>query len=309
MDKRTLIFNAKLAQEGKRLISFDGAKKEFIRKCPQNECNGFLSSRWHCGLCDTNVCNKCHMIKDTYHMCDENDVASVALLNKDSTHCPNRECNVLIHIYEGCDQAWCVKCHTAFNWKTGKIEHGRIHNPEYFQYMRQNGGMPREEDRCDWGELINYRPLYNALEKSKGRYIAEHGEYEWKVLNRNLLECFRMMNHVYYYERTKYIDTDNKELKKQSLRIKFLLGHIDEPEWLKRLITLEKISKRKSDYHDLCEMFAQCSSDIFREQIVSGNFDINPFKKLSVYFNENMAKHNKKYGTQTMFLNHIYLSQ
>lgn len=302
---RTKIFNAKLAYDGQKLIETQSNKKEFIKKCPNGECKGYLSTRWHCGLCGVDVCNKCHMLKTIEHICDKDEIATIELLKNDSVHCPKRECNVLIHIYEGCDQAWCVKCHTAFNWKTGKIDHGRIHNPEYFRYMRENGGMPREEERCDWGNLITYAPLNNALKKVKVKYFDDNKEYEWISLNKNIQECFRIMNHIYFYERTKFMENNNKELKQQSLRIKFLLSEINEEEWLKKLITLEKISKRKMDYFDLLEMFSQCSSDLLKHQIDNLNFNIEPFIKLNEYFNTQMINLSKTYGTNTILLNNL----
>jgi hypothetical protein len=34
---------------------------------------------------------------------------------------------------------WCVGCKTTFSWKTGVIQTGAIHNPEYFRWMREQG--------------------------------------------------------------------------------------------------------------------------------------------------------------------------
>ena len=34
----------------------------FIKKCGVDECKGFLSSQWKCGLCETHSCNECHEI-------------------------------------------------------------------------------------------------------------------------------------------------------------------------------------------------------------------------------------------------------
>jgi hypothetical protein len=38
----------------------------------------------------------------------------------------------------GCNQMFCVQCHTAFDWATGEIETGVIHNPHYFDMMKRN---------------------------------------------------------------------------------------------------------------------------------------------------------------------------
>ena len=52
-----------------------------------NECKGFLSSRWKCGLCETNICNKCNENEnedENEHVCKPENVASMELLNKDT---------------------------------------------------------------------------------------------------------------------------------------------------------------------------------------------------------------------------------
>ena len=49
------------------------------------------------------------------------------------------KCGTLIHKLEGCNQMFCTMkdCHTPFNWKTGLIINGPIHNPHYFDFMAQ----------------------------------------------------------------------------------------------------------------------------------------------------------------------------
>ena len=43
-----------------------------------------------------------------------------------------------------------VECHTAFDWKTGKISTGVIHNPHYFEWRSKGGIIDREigDIRC-----------------------------------------------------------------------------------------------------------------------------------------------------------------
>ena len=65
-------------------------------------------------------------------------------------------------VVKNCDQMWCVCCNTAFSWKTGEIETGRIHNPHYYQHLRNmagGGDIRREEGdlpaECHCIERIN----------------------------------------------------------------------------------------------------------------------------------------------------------
>jgi hypothetical protein len=75
-------------------------RKKFIRKCPMNECRGFLSTQWKCGSCEKKICNKCNEEKVEPHICNPENVASMELLNKDTKPCPN--CGTMIFRISGC---------------------------------------------------------------------------------------------------------------------------------------------------------------------------------------------------------------
>ena len=145
----------------------DKQKSEFTYKCPVDNCNGFLNERFECGICDNKICRHCMEIKGEYHECDEDKKETVKLLRQDTKPCP--KCGELIHkLPNGCDQMYCIKCHTAFSWRTGQLERGHIHNPEYYRWMRENGrDIPRNPldviyDPCG-NEIIDYTSLLIIL--------------------------------------------------------------------------------------------------------------------------------------------------
>ena len=121
--------------------------EQFIHRCADSDCNGFVSSAWKCATCDKHTCSHCRELKaerdDAAHVCNPDTVASVALLKADTKPCPN--CKVLVHKTEGCDQMFCTQCKRIWSWNTGRFE-TRGHNPHYLQWMRENhaGGMPRD---------------------------------------------------------------------------------------------------------------------------------------------------------------------
>jgi hypothetical protein len=137
----------------------------FIRACPIETCRGFLSQQWKCGICGIFTCPKCNVPKcnaqkpqtteddedanendaeidtDTTHVCNPDDVATAKLLASDTKPCP--KCGTGIYKIDGCDQMWCTECRTAFNWRTGTLETGHVHNPHYFEYQRRIGANVR----------------------------------------------------------------------------------------------------------------------------------------------------------------------
>jgi hypothetical protein len=149
-------------------------KAQFVRKCADPECNGFVSSRWKCGLCEKWTCSDCHEIKsDDDHKCDPDTLATAKLLSKDTKGCP--KCQTMIYKIDGCDQMWCTQCHTAFSWKTGQIE-TKIHNPHYYQWRRQNGGLAREPGDIVCGNELNHElsaAIRNALLSKHYQTVSE----------------------------------------------------------------------------------------------------------------------------------------
>tara|TARA_B110000093_G_scaffold181592_1_gene226051 strand:+ start:232 stop:1797 length:1566 start_codon:yes stop_codon:yes gene_type:complete len=171
----------------------------FIKKCGVDECKGFLSSQWKCGLCETHSCNECHeiigkrIINDDGtsvlppHECNENNIKTARLMNKECKNCP--KCSAPIYKIDGCDQMWCIECKTAFSWKSGEIITGHFHNPHYYEWMRNNNGgddIPREpgDNPCH----ISIRTLKNHLNKTLYNNITNFEELtnESKIFISNL---------------------------------------------------------------------------------------------------------------------------
>lgn len=284
---------AELQLEKARILK-PGAKIErrgFVRKCPGENCKGFLSSAWKCGLCEVNVCKDCLEIKEKgkedEHECDPDNVKTAALLAKDTKPCP--ACGELIFKISGCPQMWCTTCHTAFDWNTLRIERGHIHNPHFYEYQRQqnNGVIPRNPGDIPCGGAV-YLP-YNM----KGTTPAEY----------NLLTTYqRCFYHITGYEIRALQRTihENEDLRKQ-----YLANEIDEAAFKQLLQRREKHMAMKTEVRMVYEMFSAVGLDILRKVVNDNNLakNIKEYLKelngLVTYTNDSFAKISRVYELVT----------
>jgi len=186
------------------------AVQQFIHRCADSECNGFVSSAWKCATCDKHTCAHCRELKTDDHVCNQDTVASVALLKKDTKPCPN--CKVLVHKTEGCDQMFCTQCKRLWSWNTGKFEtHG--HNPHYLQWMRDNGGMPREP-----GDVLCGREVDQWFLRDLGidiSVVAHHlsNHNDLKISLKRIMHFIESIPHLRFDEAPRFqVDRINMNL-------------------------------------------------------------------------------------------------
>ena len=130
--------------------------RKFVMQCQTDGCRGMLSSQYKCDLCSKHTCPKCFVAiageKDD-HLCKQEDVDTVEELRKNTRPCPS--CGMRISKIDGCDQMWCIECKTAFSWSKGTVERGVVHNPHYYQWMRENGRNEPPRNQCDHANTFN----------------------------------------------------------------------------------------------------------------------------------------------------------
>ena len=258
----------------------------FIRKCPDAECRGFLSSAWKCGLCSKWACPECHELKgenrDAEHTCDPNNVATAKLLAKDSRPCPG--CATVITKIEGCDQMWCPQCHTPFSWRTGQKETGVVHNPHFYEWQRkQNGGVaPRVAGDVACGGI----PHYNDFRNSLRGFLPKEIEL--------VMQFHRILNHVQHAELARYHNVFN-EADNQDLRIQYLLGHIDADLLKVNVQAKEKKREKERAVRRALEVLVQAGTDLCRRIMAEVDVDkkraiLDEVDALRIYVNELLTK-------------------
>ena len=243
LDNECLQFEKMMIQNGQILVDKDKAR-EFIKKCPRSDCNGFLSSKWKCAVCKLYSCKECHEALDEGHTCDPNTVETVKhLATNDYRNCP--KCSANIFKIEGCSQMYCTYCKTAFDWKTGKIVTGRIHNPHYYEYMRNRGTAEREIGDIQCGGLPGVRD------------IAYHVGWNSPLVafHRILLE-FQDHN----IEPDQEIDQFQLNLNE---RVKFLCKNISERDFKTHVQQKDKAIQKKREIMMINTTFIQIMTDIY----------------------------------------------
>ena len=227
-------------------------RRAFVHACPDNECRGFLSQRWKCGICDKYTCPECHELKvGDEHTCDPNVVENVKLLQQDSKPCP--KCASRIFKISGCDHMWCTSCHTGFNWKTGRIEE-RPENPHYYEWLRRGGGaIPREPgDVPCGGGAGDYIRIIDAV-------FERHKCNAQKV--KRLKTILTNHQHNYHTERARYAQFDAAHVNERHRR-DYLLKKLDDKE-LKRCIQInEKKHQKNRELHNVLELSCNMVRDI-----------------------------------------------
>jgi hypothetical protein len=252
----------------------DNEPRKFVRQCPVEECKGFLNEEWYCGLCTQKYCKDCNEPLVPGHECDPETVKTMKLLNKDSKSCP--KCGTVIHKTSGCAQMWCISCHTAFNWRTGEIEMGRIHNPHFIEFKKKTM-MSREHGDIPCGGVPSFREL---------REIGATNE---------ILQ-YAMIVHQMERENM-YIDLT--PIDNINLRVAYMLNDIDEDDFKNFLQRQEKFKDKSRDLSNIYEMMANTGGDLLRQYVIDPERHdeiVDLLKKIVDYGNEIFETIRKRYN-------------
>lgn len=258
-----------------------------VLKCPSENCRGYVNMRkMECELCSIKMCRECHEVlskpvgldKGTplEHECNPATVASVKLIAKDTRNCPS--CKAMIHKIDGCDQMFCTQCHTAFSWRTGEISMGRVHNPHYYEYLRQSGNTAREMGDIPCGGLP--RLPYGIIHKNP-KYSIIHQ----RVAHIELYEIPRLQHDL---------NTVDGNL---DLRVMYLNEEIDLVNFKREIYRREKKLEKKREILTILNTFVIVCSDLFRTLLNGGvgTIDEKQFETICKFTNESMIDVSRVY--------------
>lgn len=155
-------------------------------------------------------------------------------------------------VVRNCDQMFCIQCHTPFSWKSGKEELGVIHNPHYFEALR-NGNIKEVRHRQNQGECGPI-PQFSAIDN----YLYYSGVKK-DILDK-MYYFYQKMIHHRQMTLPLYINRDDRTQE----RLKYLTGKYDEKKFKQKLFVYHESDLRKKEEHEIMSSYVTIGEELFR---------------------------------------------
>jgi len=245
----------------------DNERNKFIMPCSNENCNGYLSTQYKCDLCSMFTCSHCHELigynKTDEHICNEDAIKTAEMIKKDTKPCPT--CGVRIHKISGCDQMWCVSCKTGFSYSTLKIDHGKIHNPHFYEWQAKmnDGTVVRDPGDVACGGLIShnqYRYIINVIELKSFNDINN--------LTTKIPALHRMISHITYYELPRIRRKINVLTNNEDIRVQYILNIKSKDSLSDDIYRRDNDRRQKSEILNIYELLSVVGIETFANMLV-----------------------------------------
>ena len=281
-------------------------RKEFIMKC-QADCKGYLSTSYKCDLCNKRTCPKCFEVEPgagaaEEHVCKPENVETVSMMKKETKACPG--CSVRIYKIDGCNQMWCVECNTPFDWISGKIVNGTIHNPHYYDYLKKNGGIPRAPGDVLCGGLPHVQHMFQKISvlRASGTVEPVHAE----SMLRNIGSLHQFVNHI-HHEYMDLAQNNSYQNALKTIRVKYILGRLSDDDFSAAIFKEHKKDTKIQKKKQLLQMVDNVGTDLLQNFNVLLDKKANHisemvkmvrgFTEMTFYFNELSCKYHSEFNS------------
>ncbi len=222
-------------------------------------------------------------------------------------------------VVKNCDQMWCTQCHTAFSWKTGKLEQ-TVHNPHFYEWQRKNGNIDATRNIGDFecGRDItqytaqtiqklsrNHTDLYKC---EKQEYVYWTGTKEMRnfdTYSESVLKICDIISNIIHNNRVELPNyRADYVVRNQDLRIKYLENLISEDEFKILIQRNDKKNKKNIEISQVLQLANTTTTDIIYRVIdnlkkVSHNIDsfLREFEEIIKYCNDILKDISFTYNT------------
>ena len=189
---------------------------------------------------------------------------------KTTKPCPN--CGERIFKISGCDQMWCTECKIAFSWNTGAIETNKIHNPHYFEYVRNNGTLMRDPNDVQCGGLIQFVDietqilLYLRIGIIHIPTFTDKNEYLKNIENK-FQKLYGTISHITYNDIPNIRRKINEFNDQKELRANYILNKISKQELSRQLYIKDKQRRKNQEILHIYEIISVYGIEFFRNLI------------------------------------------
>jgi hypothetical protein len=314
--------------------------KKFVMQCQNSGCRGMLSTQYKCDICTKHTCPKCFLAiegEKDYHVCKQEDMDTVEELRKNTRPCPN--CGLRISKIDGCDQMWCVECKTAFSWSKGTVEKGVVHNPHYYQWMRQNGAVPRNPNEHNEGcgnifingsrrmttivnDCLNSKKYYfkychDACHSTNKLYtdsklMIENTEKihdEIRVFGKYFMGFHRYITHMEHTEMRPLFNNIRYREQNREHVYQYILNMINKDELSDELIKFDNLNMKERAHCDILEALVVVGKQLFIDCLKELEVVVKDFP-FSLYINSKIDDDrdisNIKYFLKSFETHHIF---
>jgi hypothetical protein len=294
------------AEEATMVTADASGRRSFTRKCTYDDCHGWLSSAWKCGLCENYTCRECFVIKGKAgvgHECKKDDLDTAKLIRDSSKPCP--KCGEAIEKSEGCDMMFCTSCHTPFSWRTLEIiSRGSIHNPHYFEWRNRVGagaaGGAHAAEALPCGGLPTDVFIFRRIGQGNTEYV-------FRPDTREQLGCrYRLTSHMEQITANQY-NTHTRVANTERYRISYLIHEMTKEEIEEKLQLEERTRERHKAIRDVIDTYLVAAAEQLR--IVAGTpteetaaTAIESLDQLRDFINDCFRNVHKAYGCTVPFI-------
>ena len=304
-------------RHGKAAVASE--RQKFIMACPNNICRGYLSTQYKCELCELFTCPDCLEIighaKTEAHTCNPDSVASAALIKKETKGCP--QCGVRIFKISGCNQMWCTECKVAFDYSTGKIDTGVVHNPHYYAHIAtlNQGAAPRNPQDVLCGGLVAITSILRCQKFRSCFPGASYGPIMTKIQ-----DVHRVIAHITHHELPR-LRTEVRQLQDgEDLRIDYIMGKIDKATLGATVYKRDTKRKKQTDLLHIYELGSVVGIETFAMLIDPASLALKDkafvdlidekmvvFENLRKYCNDEFAKISITYNLTVMWIQEAWV--
>jgi len=207
-------------------------------------------------------------------------------------------------VVHNCNQMFCTKCNTPFDWRTGRPIHGPVHNPHYFEWMRSRENPNEERIRTpefNCNQELTNRFMAVLAEYLRSKYQIKTGSYKRNPIETRILNTCRNTIHLRHVIYPQY-DVNFLRANEQ-LRVRYLIREIDETKFKTAIQLNDKKNQRNIELRNVFDLMYHTITDIlYRIRDAFGRDAeiepiLNEIGQIIAYANAHLAEISATYGS------------